>query len=151
MEVKRPPWLSNNRPLFSLGLDLPVSRAAIHGPLLFSPLFAAELRNCSGPKFHPRWAWCAKVFQFHPQGCSLSMGGLARLPCGVAAVRSPAGSVHRSPGCCRGQDPRRSPLQPWQACKVAEAAVFKHCVCRQLHSMKSLKGTRIAGAEKLGV
>lgn len=41
-------------------------------------------------------------------------------------------------------------LHPWQWCKVAVAAVVKHCICRLLYSMKSLKGTRIAGAEKLG-
>lgn len=40
-------------------------------------------------------------------------------------------------------------LHPWQWCKVAGTAVFKHYICRQLYSLKSFKETIKAGEEKL--
>lgn len=157
MEVKRPPWLSNNHPLFSLGLDLPVSRAAILG------LLPCTAHYCSHPYLQLN---CETALD---QNSSVDEPGMQRcfssIPkaapwawvgwhsCLAALLQSDPqpGAFTGAPAAAVGRIRAAVPLQPWQGCKVAEAAVFKHCICGQPHSMRSLKGTHIAGAEKLGV
>lgn len=79
MKLKRPSWLFNSHPLFSLGLDWPVSRALILGLLPFTAHYCSHpylQLNCETLLWTEIAAWFAKVFQFHPQGCSLSRDGL---------------------------------------------------------------------------
>lgn len=155
MKQKRLPWLCNNCPLFSLVLDLPVSRALILGLLPCTAHYCSYpylQRNCETLlKFQHRWAWVASVFQFHPRGCSLGMNGSHGCLAAVLQCDPQLGMFTRTPAAGMGRVSAAVLLHCWQWCKMAGTAVFKHCICRQLHNMKSLRGTRIAGAEKLGV
>lgn len=151
MKLKRPPWFCNNHPLFSLALDCPVSRALVLG-LLPCPAHCRSHRYlqltvklCSETPVQMSLA--AECFSSVPRAAPGARVGWAQcLQCGCRAI--PCWECSPEP---LGTISAAVPLQPWQQCKVAGAAVFKHCICRQLHSMKSLSGTHIAGAEKRGV
>lgn len=140
-------------PAFSL--DLSAKRAMILVLLpctvhcCFQPLILCSwaMKLCSGLKCSTEKVLspCSMV-QDVPRGCPVNSSALlaaaSRQSCSAipTTLTLPASACRISTAVL---------LHPWQWCKVAVTAVFKHCSCKQLCSMKSLKGTHRAGAEKL--
>lgn len=126
----------------------------MYGPFPFPPLPICNrtVKLCSGLKFGVDEPGLQGLCR-HPVPGGLLLGPewarhsclAAKLQCDpqlVAFAVSPAAGVRRISAAVL--------LHPWQWCKAAVTAVFKHRACRRLYSVKILKGTPIAGAEKVG-
>lgn len=112
MKLKRPPWLCNDHPLFSLVLDLPVSRALALG------LLPCTAHYCSHPCLQLNcetllWTEIPAQVSLVCRGVSVLCSGLllelgtVALQCGCSAI--PSQECSPEPGCCPGRHQRRSP------------------------------------------
>lgn len=115
----------------------------------FQPLILCSwaMKLCSGLKCSTEKVLSAcSMVQDVPRGCPVNSSALLAAASQQSCSAIPT-TLTLPASACRISTAVL--LHPWQWCKVAVTAVFKHCSCKQLCSVKSLKGTHRAGAEKL--